>query len=709
MRRTITAAFLLALLLLTDAAVHRAARAQGTVADYERAAALPKRFSGKVTGTKVSPHWIDQGKGLWYSVDRPGGQKQYVVVDVDKGTRRDVAERPPEPKPAPAATASPPTSSAKPRAIDRTPPSSRSPDGAWQVVIVERRLQLKSKAGEASDLSPDLPQGWRWDTRFFWSPDAKHVVAIEVESAQSHPVHLLESSPKTQLQPLLHTHNYLKPGDKIDRPRPRLFRIADRKEIAMPNALFETPWSLDRFRWRADGSEFSFLYNQRGHGVVRLVGVSAETGQARSIVEEKPGTFVDYTNKVFLHWLSDDALIWMSERDGWNHLYLCDVAKGAMRRQLTQGAWLVRGVERVDEERQQIEFRCLGIDPAQDPYHVHYARVSYAEPSGDGPRENAGLVRLTQGDGTHALEYSPDRSLYLDRFSRVDLPTVTELRRTTDGSLVCELERGDASLLEAEGWHTPERFVAKGRDGATDIHGVIHRPIGFQKGRKYPVIEKIYAGPHGHFVPKAFAEYHSAQAMAELGFILVQVDGMGTNWRSKAFHDVCWKNLGDSGFPDRMLWIRAAAAKYPEFDLTRVGIYGGSAGGQSTLRALLAFGDFYHVGVADCGCHDNRMDKIWWNEQWMSWPIGPHYDEQSNVTQAHRLKGKLLLTLGELDRNVDPASTMQVVNALIKANKDFDFVLFPGGGHGIGESPYGQRRRADFFVRHLLGAEPRAK
>jgi dipeptidyl-peptidase-4 len=183
---------------------------------------------------------------------------------------------------------------------------------------------------------------------------------------------------------------------------------------------------------------------------------------------------------------------------------------------------------------------------------------------------------------------------------------------------------------------------------------------------------------------------------------------MGTSNRSKAFHDVCWKNLGDAGFPDRILWLRAAAAKYPYMDLTRVGIYGGSAGGQSAVRALEAHGDFYKVAVADCGCHDNRMDKVWWNELWMGWPVGPHYAAQSNVTNAGKLQGKLLLIVGELDRNVDPASTMQVVNALIKANKDFDLLVIPGAGHGAAESPYGIRRRQDFFVRHLLGVEPRS-
>ena len=281
------------------------------------------------------------------------------------------------------------------------------------------------------------------------------------------------------------------------------------------------------------------------------------------------------------------------------------------------------------------------------------------------------------------------------------------MRRTADGALVHELGRADVSELREAGWRPPQRFVAKGRDGETDIWGLIRRPSNYDPSKKYPVIEYIYAGPHGQHVPKSFRRVCTQDEITELGFIVVQIDGMGTNWRSRAFHDVCWQNLGDGGFPDRMLWIEAAAKEDPSMDLSRVGIYGGSAGGQNALRALLAHPDFYHVAVADCGCHDNRMDKIWWNEAWMGWPIGPHYEEQSNVTQAHRLEGKLLLFVGAMDENVDPASTMQVVDALIRADKDFDLLVIPGAGHGSAESAYGKRRRRDFFVRHLLGVEPR--
>jgi len=248
-------------------------------------------------------------------------------------------------------------------------------------------------------------------------------------------------------------------------------------------------------------------------------------------------------------------------------------------------------------------------------------------------------------------------------------------------------------------------FVAKGRDGTTDIWGIIVRPTNFDANKKYPVIEQIYAGPQGSFVPKIFSPAPTTQALAELGFIVVQIDGMGTSNRSKAFHDVAYKNLGDAGFPDRILWHKAVAAKYPYYDITRVGIYGTSAGGQNSLGGVLFHPDFYKVVVTNSGCHDNRMDKIWWNEQWMGWPLGPQYSASSNVDNAYRLQGKALIIIGEMDSNVDPASSMQVVNALVKANKHFDMLYIPGQNHGVtvlGSQHY----LHDYFVHNLLGVEP---
>ncbi len=608
------------------------------------------------------------------------------------------------------------------------PASVPSPDGVWEAFVRDHNLWLRQVSNRVEQaLSHDGNPGhsFRRDVQrarlvgmeyeaaeppatlpeVHWSPDSRFVLALQTRTIPERRVSLVESSPRDQLQPRLSSYPYLKAGDELPVQTPRLFEVAARRELLVDRSRFPNPWSLDEFRWAPDSSRFTFLYNQRGHQVLRLLAVAPPapvpsspgdpvSATLTTLVEESAATFVDYSNKTYLHFLdAARELIWMSERSGWNHLYLVDAHTGAVRHPITQGEWLVRGVDRIDAGLRQVWFRAVGIRPGQDPYHVHFARVNF---------DGTGLVLLTEGDGTHELQWSPDRRHYLDTWSRVDHPPVHELRRAEDGRRVCLLEEADArEVLQARG-RFPERFTATARDGRTPVWGILHRPRNFDPARKYPVLENIYAGPHGHHVPKAFRpQYRSQEELADRGFVVVQIDGMGTNWRHKAFHDVAWRNLGDAGFPDRIAWLRAAAAVRPELDLKRVGIYGGSAGGQNALRALLAHGDFYRAAVADCGCHDNRLDKIWWNEAWMGWPVGPHYAEQSNVTQAHRLQGKLMLVVGELDKNVDPASTTQVVNALVKADKDFDFVLLPGVGHGAAESDYGRRRRADFLVRHL--------
>jgi dipeptidyl aminopeptidase/acylaminoacyl peptidase len=334
----------------------------------------------------------------------------------------------------------------------------------------------------------------------------------------------------------------------------------------------------------------------------------------------------------------------------------------------------------------------------KDPYFFHIFRVNF---------DGTGLTPLTDGDGSHTVTFSPDLAYYVDTYSRVDAAPISVLRRASDQQVVLDLERANIQPLLATGWKTPEVFTSMARDGKTDIWGIIIRPTNFDPAKTYPVIEYIYAGPHSSFVPKTFSTQLALQAQAELGFIVVQIDGMGTSNRSKAFHDVAWKNLKDAGFPDRILWHRAVAAKYRYYDITRVGIYGHSAGGQNALGALLFHPDFYSVAVSSCGCHDNRMDKISWNEQWMGWPIGAEYAACSNVTNAKNLRGRVLLSVGELDTNVDPSSTLQVVAELIRHNKDFDFLVLPGQGHSAGGA-YGERKRFDFFVRHLRGVNPPA-
>ena len=534
------------------------------------------------------------------------------------------------------------------------------------------------------------------------SPDGQRLLACRVTPEQEHTVTFVESSPKDQIEPKVHQQQYLKPGDRVRRERPFLFDLEKREAIAIDDKLFPNPWDLSDFRWEPDSSRVTFVYNQRGHQVMRVIAVDARTGVASTLVEETSNTFIDYSQKEWHRWLDKTGeLLWASERNGWNHIYLFDARSGTLKNPVTQGNWVARSVELVDEEKRQLWLRVAGVYAGQDPYYVHLARVNF---------DGSDFKLLTEGDGTRVgtgrMQRSPNGKWLVDSYSRVDMAPVAELRNAETGAFVCTLERADASALTAAGWTMPERFVAKGRDGSTNIYGVIYRPSNFDPAKKYPVLEEIYAGPHGYFVPKEWGRQVRQHALAELGFIVVQIDGMGTNWRSRAFHDVAWRNLKDSGFPDRIAWMQAAASTRPWMDLTRVGIYGGSAGGQSALAGLLHHGDFYKAGVADCGCHDNRMDKIWWNEAWLG-EVGPWYAENSNVTHAAKLRGKLMLTVGEMDRNVDPASTMQVVNALIKADKDFDLIVVPGAGHGIGESPYMSRRRMDFFTRHLLGVEPR--
>lgn len=590
----------------------------------------------------------------------------------------------------------------------------QSPDGRWSVFFRDHNVVLvDNESGDEVDATDAGTPGDDFAGAVWWSPDSQRFVVLRTRHAPRRQVAMIDSAPEDQLHAKTVTIGYAKPGDELDHPRPYLFHVdgffpqpddsgsettnspstSNPPVVCIDDSDFSNPYEINRFAWRADSTAFSFVYNQRGHQTLRVISVDAESGTPRVVIDETSSTFVCYSHKSFLERLDEtDEMIWMTERDGWNHLILVDASTGEVKNAITSGHWVVRRVERVDAEKRQIWLRVGGINPGEDPYHVHLVRVDF---------DGSNLTRLTEGDGTHTWEYSPQGRFLIDRYSRVDLPPVTNLRDAETGDLVCELERADWAPLLATGWSPPERFVAKGRDGETDIYGIIVRPTDFDSSKKYPLLEAIYAGPHASFTPKAFGRHSGLYEMAELGFIVIKLDGMGTSDRSKAFHDVCWQNLGDSGFPDRIAWIKAAAENRPEMDLQRVGIWGGSAGGQSALRALLVHSDFYHAAAADCGCHDNRMDKIWWNEQWMGYPVGPHYEQQSNVTQAHRLEGKLLLTVGELDKNVDPASTMQVVDALIKADKDFELIVFPGRGHGAGASPYGKRRMKDFFLRAL--------
>ena len=708
----------------------------------------------------VDPHWIGKAARFWYRIDVPTGE-EFLLVDSERGTRAsafDQARATAAIKEAKLgsisrSTLSPDGRSLNFRADDRawilnletysvaadtTGPTSkagtgereesdgstrtrrtRSPDGKWEAFAQDDNLWLREVATKREfplalggnqgntyrrDASRARLVSMRYELADYpaaepdvhWSPDSRRLVALQTRLVPERRVTLVESSPADQLQPKTSSYPYLKPGDEIPLSRPRLFDVTAAREIPLDQNALPNPWAIDSVRWAPDSNHFTFLYNERGHQLLQLLAADANTGALRTIFEERSGTFVHYSRsgRFLEHLDATHEVLWASERDGWNHLYLFDVLTGRVKQQLTRGEWVVRGIEHVDREKRLVWFRAAGASGLDDPYYEQLCRVNF---------DGTGFTVLTPEPGMHSIKLSPDRKFFVDTWSRVDAPPVSALRRLNDGSISIPLETADASALLAERHRWPERFVAKGRDGLTDIFGVIQRPPNFDPAKKYPVIERIYAGPHGYFTPKTFGAH---DPLLERGFIVIQADGMGTAGRSKKFHDVAWRNIADAGFPDRIAWIKAAAAKYPELDLARVGIYGGSAGGQSALGALLFHGDFYHAAAADCGCHDNRMDKIWWNEQWMGWPMGPHYAANSNVTHAAKLRGKLLLVVGELDRNVDPASTYQVANALVNADKSFEYLVMPGAGHGVFSTPYGRKRLEDFFVRTFLPNQP---
>jgi dipeptidyl aminopeptidase/acylaminoacyl peptidase len=734
--------------------------AQGTIADYERASTINQRLGGMILGQPSAPTWLGEANRFWYRVTVDGGN-EWRLVDAaagaqhplfDHGRLAEVLSQATGEAYAPAdlpfvsaaarfevtddateirfvregirwsCSLAAYTCEQGERVRAPSPAGEReapvvSPDGRWEAFIRDHNVAIRPAdggEGEVVQLSRDGSDGNYYTLRSIrWSPDSRKLVAYRRVPGHERVVHFVRSSPPDRVQPVLETTrtlgsatgedawgaHYRKPGDRVPHDQPVLFDVETRGQAVIDRSLFPDPYSLQSPAWREDSRAFTFEYNERGHRNYRVIEVDGATGAARAIIDESPSTFFDYSGARWRHDIeATNEILWRSERDGWKHIWLYDARTGRVKNQVTRGEYVVRAVQRVDEENRHIYFSASGMDRDQDPYFVHFYRIGF---------DGRGLVRYTEANGNHTLSWSPDNEYYVAAWSRVDHPPVAELRRTADRSLVLELSRTDISRLQQAGWHAPEPFVAKARDGRTDIWGVIIRPANFDPSRRYPVIENIYAGPQGSFVPKNFGLQGGMLALAELGFIVVQIDGMGTANRSKAFHDVAWRNLGDAGFPDRILWHQAVAERYPWYDLSRVGIYGGSAGGQNALGGLLFHPDFYHAGVAANGCHDNRMDKIWWNELWMSWPVGSHYEEASNVVHAHRLQGNLLLVVGELDDNVDPSSSLQVADALIRADKDFDLLFIPNAGHGSGGA-YGTRKRNDFFVRNLLGVEPPA-
>ena len=703
------------------------AASQVTRADYERADTILK-CSNRVYSPAIHPEWIDSSHYFWYKNHEKEGDF-YYLVNAESGKKQRAADKKGlavffSKKQKGLAESLLKEEEKKPDRWHRrgeAPVPVVSPDKKWEAYVKDNNLYIspvrdekeKDKPKEEIALTMDGTTNLRYDAwSIIWSPDSRKLATVKVRDVQERRIPLIESSPSSQKQPILQWRDYAKPGDVLPVYLPVLFDVEARRQVALDVAPYENQYYLNLTGWRKDSRAFTFEFNQRGHQRYVIGEVNAADGSIRHLVDEQTKTFIYYYNNYRYDLDDGKELLWISERDGWRHLYLIDGTSGQVKRQVTKGEWVLRQVDYVDETNRIVYFTASGFNKGEDPYNLHYCRINL---------DGTGFTDMTPENGNHRVTFSADRSYFTDVYSRPDLPPVSQLKRTSDASVVAGLQRCDVSVLQAEGWQMPEVFCAKGRDGQTDIWGNIYRPMHFNASESYPVVEFIYAGPHDSHVDKDFKPaHHLVSKLVELGFIVVSIDGMGTSNRSKAFHDVCWKNLKDAGspshisvhisrkdagFPDRIAWMKAAGAKYKYMDLNRVGIYGWSAGGQNAMAALLFHNDFYKVAVALCGCHDNRMDKIWWNEQWMGYPIDASYSTSSNVDNAYRLKGKLLLINGELDDNVDPASTLQVVSALMKANKNFEQLYLPGKTHSLG-GPFEMHKMHDFFVKNLLGQEP---
>lgn len=585
-----------------------------------------------------------------------------------------------------------------------------SPDGKWELYIRDFNVWIKENGtNKEYQLSFDGAERAGYG-QVRWSPDSRTIFAMKQYEVDTRQILLAESRPTNQTQPNYRWIDYAKPGDALAQNIPVLFNVETKQQIPFDASSFNNQYSLYFSEWSPDSKYAIFHYNQRGHQVYQIVAINTETGEYRALVDEQSNTFIYYNDIVTRYIDGGNTLLFTSERDNWRHLYTVDIATGNVK-QITKGKWNVREILHLDEEQGIILCYANGLKAKEERGNVAPGTVSAAgkkgKPQGEDPY-NKHLIKveiatgkvtdLTPENGHHTVYFNGNYSYFVDNYSRPDMAPVAVLKESGSGKVVLPLQTAKLDRLLETGYTLPEVFVAKGRDGKTDIWGTIHRPSNYDPSKKYPVIEYIYAGPHDSFVDKNFVIRNRFDRLKEMGFIVVYIDGMGTDNRSKEFQDVCWRNLKDAGFPDRILWMKAAASVYPEMDIDKVGIYGYSAGGQSAMGALLFYPEFYKVAVALCGCHDNRMDKIWWNEQWMGYPIGPWYGESSNVDNAHKLQGDLLLINGELDDNVDPASTLQVVSELVKHNKQFEQLYLPGHNHNLG-SEYITRRIYEFFYR----------
>ncbi len=605
------------------------------------------------------------------------------------------------------------------------PYESLSPNGRWAAFVRDHNLYVRDvSTGTVVRLTRDGEPGRDYATPLpdlrtlvqqkvsngddvreradvYWSPDSRKLITYRLDSRNAGRFWSIQYVPPDRLRPRAYHYVYPLPGEVLPTAMPIVFDLETQQRVDVKTPPLQIQFQGGPgFTWLPDSRHFYYDYDERGEKAIDLREVDATTGEQRTIIREvaEPYPYVDPGETMYRFIDHDQEVLWTSERSGWNQLYLYDADTGRLLRALTHGDWVVRRIVSVDEKAHQVYFLAGGVQKGMDPYYTQLYRVNL---------DGTGLKLLTPEDANHTASVSPDGKYFVDNYSRPDLPGESVLRRTSDGSVVRVLATTDDSALVQMGFEPPIPFEGTAADGKTPLYGVIVRPTDFDPAKKYPVLENIYTGPQGFFAPKTFGAAVRLQSMAELGFVVVMVDGRGTTGRSRDFHDFSYHDMGNV-FIDHVTMIEEMARKYPWMDSTRVGIYGTSAGGYGSAHAFLQFPDFYKVCVSTSGDHDPRLDKAWWNELYQGWPVGKDYVEQANETLADSLKGHLLLIHGDIDDNVNPTETMHLVDALMTAGKPFDMLLVPNMYHGDSgpHALYVTLRRWNYFVRYLLGETP---
>jgi dipeptidyl-peptidase-4 len=724
---------------------------------YARAEALiPQHIHKLIHGTSVRPQWIGETSRFWFEKRTPAG-REYLLVDAGAGTTQPLFAHAALIGQLAAATGKPiarekfqlvglvvdantgalrfrhddkgwkydPNARALTPHDDPADKGLESPDGASRAFVRDGNLFVVStKDGKERQLTTDgtrdapyatpvmnprtmIAQGTTTpvvEPALSWSPDSRRIATFRLGLEGARRLAVVQSAPPGGEQPRVFEYVYTLIGDAaVPLARGVIFDVDTGKRIDMALAPEPVLYYLPPvFEWSGDSKAVFERVTERGYKALQLYRVDAATGAASLLAEDRSDTYVDYWSHFWSYDDRSDTVYWTADKTGFGQLYAIDARSGT-RRQVTSGSWLVRSVAGIDHSNGKLLVVGTGREAGRDPYLRHL----YAVPSKGGA-----MKLLTPEPLDHDVSAAPDGRYFVDNMSLINVPTRSVLRRASDGKIVMELGRADAGAYLAAGYSFPEPFETLAADGKTPLYGAFFKPADFDPSRRYPIIEEIYTGPQIiSITPKSFEAAltrRSQNSLAQLGMIAVTIDGRGVAGRSRAFQQPSYKNLHAVGLDDHIGGIRALAAKSPWMDVSRVGVHGYSAGGYDVVRVLTERPDFYKVGLTGSGVHDNRLDKAWWNEQWMGHEPGPLFDANSNITWAPKLAGKLFVAHGELDENVPLANSLRLVDALINANKDFELLILPNVDHVIENVPYFHRRRWDFFVRELLGRTPPA-